>query len=186
MPGSSRSDCRCMAAALGRRLAPPIPVQAPRSSRRRPPPILGTSATASVRFHQRGYLLLEALCAFALLLAGLFALASLGPVALTALRAQVALSQAVRVAAEAAETSDLGERAHALVSLIHARSVMAAAVRVCAEPTAACGSSARGVPAARFVIVDLPASPASPATSGDGCASGVIQPLRQLALWVRP
>jgi type II secretory pathway pseudopilin PulG len=183
MPESSRSDCRCMAAAHASRLAPRMPVEAPPSSRRRPPLMFGTSATAPARFHQRGYLLLEALCAFALLLAGLFALASLGPVALGALRAQVSLSQAVRVAAEAAETMNLGERTHALVSLSHVRALTAAAVRFCAEPTTVCASDAPGMPAARFVIVELPASPT---TSGDGPASDVIQPLRQLALWVRP
>lgn len=172
----SNANCRCVTAGRVTRSEPAPPDGAsrmPDRHRRTPPPSVGTSSCPA---RQHGYLLLDVVCAFALFIAGILALTTLGPVALRALRAQVALSQAVRVASEAAETIGIAPSGEALVSLAQTPAITTDAVHACMAPTPAC------TPGARFVVIELPIGQ----SRGDDPGSGTLQSLSRLTLWVQP
>lgn len=136
---------------------------------------------------QRGYLLLEALVALALLGIGLLPLARLGPTALQWWREPLLIGQALRLASEGAELAGLAgpevvpdpARLPAL-----AQTQGLPPPRWCASVPADAAQS--GCPAGQRVVVVGPLPPAPGIRAETGEAANARSALRAIALRLRP
>ncbi|WP_420993336.1 hypothetical protein ACKI2N_014450 [Cupriavidus sp. 30B13] len=129
---------------------------------------------------RRGYLLIEALAALAVLGIGLLPLAALAPLALGTVRHYEALGHATRAGAELAELEAPGQvlalqQARADAGRLH--------LRLCDSLASAAGED--GAPACvggpRLAVAGP--LPAWPGRAGDAGGSAA---LRTIALWIRP
>lgn len=137
------------------------------------------AAYPTLRRWYRGYLLIESLTALAVLGIGLLPLATLAPVALSALRQYDALGHATRSAAELAEL----ENPDLALSPLQAGATSPHQLRLCQSIGSAGGESglAGCVPGSRLAVVGpLPQAPDHLVGPGERAA------LRAIALWIRP
>jgi len=132
----------------------------------------------------RGYLLIEALAALAVLGIGLLPLAALAPAALGAVRHYEALGHATRAGAELAELEDPAQvlallRARGNAGRLHVRLCDSLAFTGDENDEPACAAGPR-------LAVAGPLHARAARAGGTGGTGGSSATLRAIALWIRP